>query len=79
MMDGWGWGGWFLGALVMILAWALVIWFILTVVRGSVGRRSDSDPERVLARRFAAGEIDEAEYHERLRALRDARSAQRVP
>jgi Short C-terminal domain len=31
------------------------------------------DPEQILAERFAAGEIDEEEYHRRLQTLRSAR------
>jgi putative membrane protein len=75
MMDGMGWGGWFVGSLMMIAFWALVIWAVLTFVRGPVARRPGDDPEEVLARRFAAGEIDEAEYHERLETLRGTRAA----
>jgi hypothetical protein len=37
---------------------------------GGPGPRRDDDPEWILAQRFAAGEIDEDEYHQRLTALR---------
>jgi putative membrane protein len=37
---------------------------------GSSGPRRDDDPEWILAQRFAAGEIDEDEYHRRLSVLR---------
>jgi putative membrane protein len=36
---------------------------------GGSGPRRDDDPEQILARRFAAGEIDEDEYRRRLEAL----------
>jgi uncharacterized membrane protein len=37
--------------------------------------RRDDDPEQILARRFAAGEIDEDEYHGRLETLRSQQHA----
>src|ERR1700736_1529222 len=37
---------------------------------GSSGPSHDDDPEWILAQRFAAGEIDEDEYHRRLSVLR---------
>ena len=37
---------------------------------GGPGPRRDDDPEWILAQRFAAGEIDEDEYQQRLTALR---------
>lgn len=42
---------------------------------GGAGPRRDDDPEQILARRFAAGEIDEEEYHRRLEALRSRQYA----
>jgi putative membrane protein len=73
VMHGWGWGGWFLGSLLMIAFWVIVIWAILTFVRGTGQRPPASDPEDVLARRFAAGEIDEAEYRRKIETLRSTR------
>jgi putative membrane protein len=57
-----------------------VIWIVLTVVRGSNAATSErgANPERILAERFAAGEIDEDEYHQRLATLRDVGPAGRV-
>jgi putative membrane protein len=69
--DSSGWG-WLSMTLTMIALWGLVIWVVVVVV--GTGRRSGreaSDPELVLARRFAAGEIDEDEYRRRLALLRD--------
>ena len=73
MMDGWGWGGWFLGSLMMIAVWAVIIWAFLTYVRGAERRPPAGDAEDVLARRLAAGEIDEAEYRRTLETVRSAR------
>ncbi|HEV2753504.1 MAG TPA: SHOCT domain-containing protein [Solirubrobacteraceae bacterium] len=48
-------------------------------VRAGLGWRRDDDAHQTLSRRFAAGEIDDDEYHERLAALRSAESGgQRV-
>jgi putative membrane protein len=69
--DSAGWG-WLAMTLTMIVIWGLVIWVVMGLV--GTGRRSGrdiSDPEVVLARRFAAGEIDEDEYRRRLAVLRD--------
>ena len=79
-MSGWGW----IGAMVGML----VFWGLLTVLavaayraltgRGAEGRESGpspADPRRVLAERFARGEIDEDEFHSRLDALDGAGTA----
>ena len=89
MMWYWGtgmhWWGWGLGAFTTLIFWGLIIWAIVMLVRWSRGARPgpwqhrawrrDDDPEQILARRFAAGEIDADEYRERLGALRAGQSA----
>ena len=83
MMDryGHGTGGWGYGltALIMILLGAAVIYGIVALVRyarpnGTQGPEPAQPPapERLLAERFARGEIDEDEYHQRLTSLRAA-------
>lgn len=71
---GWGWGGWFGMSLGMLVFWGLVIWLVVWLVRASSAKRDSTPattrPEDVLAERFARGEIDEAEYQDRLRVLR---------
>ena len=69
---GWGWSG-VVMMLLMLAFWAAVIWGVVTVVRGARDRAVDGDPEQVLGRRFAAGEIDEDEYRRRLETLRSER------
>ena len=75
---GWGYA---LMAIGMILFWGAVIYGIVTLVR--YARRDDPrgrepagppapGPEGLLAERFARGEIDEDEYHQRLTSLRAA-------
>ncbi|MDA8286141.1 MAG: SHOCT domain-containing protein [Actinomycetota bacterium] len=71
------WWGWLFGALGMVVFWALVIWAIVALVgwtrtAGPPTARREEDPQQVLARRFAAGEIDVEEYRLRLDILRGA-------
>lgn len=75
-MDGWGGGEWilmvimmalFLGALV-----ALVVWLVRTTNRPDRGDAGSATEvaERVLAERFARGEIDEEEFTRKRALLR---------
>ena len=72
---GFGWlfhGGWMLGGgLVLLVVLAGLLWWLL---------RADTadDPEAVLHRRYAAGEIDEREYRDRLYYLWKGRRASRT-
>lgn len=72
-LSAWGWVGMTVG---MVLFWGLVITAIVLLVRtlGPSGptapARPASDPEHLLAERFARGEIDEPEYLDRLATLR---------
>jgi putative membrane protein len=86
MMDryGHGTGGWGYGltTLIMILLAAAVIYGIVALIRharpnGTQGPEPAQPPapERLLAERFARGEIDEDEYHQRLTSLRAAEPA----
>ncbi len=81
-----GTGGWgyALMAIGMVLFWGAVIFGIAALVRYArrdgppVRDRAEPPapgPERLLAERFARGEIDEDEYHQRLTSLRVARPA----
>lgn len=59
------------GAIMMALIWlglaALIVWAARTFV--VVGPRGGDSPLEILKRRFAAGEISEAEYEQARRAL----------
>lgn len=76
-MSGWGYAGMAIG---MVLFWILIIVGIVALVRftttGSQPRPLpppppySESPEQLLAARFARGEIDEAEYQQRLAVLR---------
>jgi putative membrane protein len=64
----WDWHPWWwlvsAGALVF---WGVIVWLLF--VEFSQSRSARDDPETVLANRFARGEIDAAEYRERLDTL----------
>jgi putative membrane protein len=74
---------WFGGGM-MVLFWVAVIFGIVALIRyaGWGGQRwggqrggespEPAAPERLLAERFARGEIDEQEYRQRLAALQTA-------
>jgi putative membrane protein len=81
-MSGWGYAGMVIG---MVLFWALIIVGIIALIRFSTGATQTrsvpqlpqlphytESPEQLLAARFARGEIDEAEFQQRLAVLRGA-------
>lgn len=62
---GWGSGWWAIGPVMMVLFWGGLFWLLAFAVRGrerQFGTESAVDAAEIAARRFAAGEIDEAEY-----------------
>lgn len=69
------WGWWLVMPALTVAFWGVVIWAILTVVRGRPESRSRfserGGAEQILAERYARGEIDDEEYHRRLDTLRD--------
>ena len=76
MWDGHGMGGFgfALMMLTQLLFWALLIGAAIYLVR-TLGTRQGTGPqpssaEQILAERYARGEIDEAEYQQRLQTLR---------
>ncbi|MGW0210317.1 SHOCT domain-containing protein [Streptomyces sp. NPDC003233] len=86
---GWGWGGWVVMTVFMVLFWAVLIIGLVVLVRYLAGARHHQQPglspppgeggwqdrraENLLAERFARGEIDEEEYKRRLALLREHR------
>jgi putative membrane protein len=73
MMDGGGAGWWVWGVLMMVLMLgivALVVWLIVRSSHGSAPAGQSSSGREILSERFARGEIDADEYHDRLSKLR---------
>jgi putative membrane protein len=71
-MTGWGWVAM---TITVVLFWALVIAGVAALVRyvrgsdGATSVASRPTPERLLAERYARGEIDETEYRRGLANL----------
>jgi putative membrane protein len=66
-MGGWGYTLMTIGT---VLFWGLVIAGVILLVRYLARDPRITDPERILAERFARGEIDEEDYRSRLTTLR---------
>ncbi|HLI15330.1 MAG TPA: SHOCT domain-containing protein [Acidimicrobiales bacterium] len=72
------WWGFLFGFLLTVAFWGVLVWVVLALVgsyrshREPPATRRDDDPAQILARRFAAGEIDEAEFRDRLAQLHEA-------
>ena len=67
--DSMGWGGWLLMTLAMVAFWALVVFAVVALFRGTDPRADRRTPEQILDERFARGEIEEMEYQARRDAL----------
>lgn len=72
--DGLGWGGWLFMVLAMLAFWALVVWAVVLIFRGTKPEPDHSplgrDPLEILDERFARGEIERDEYQARQEVLR---------
>lgn len=76
--DGWGWGAWLGMSLGMLVFTALIVWAVVILMRGRTSPDEIAPPpsaEDVLARRLAEGQIESAEYQERLAALHGSTKA----
>lgn len=65
---GWWWLGGLLGTVVFLLALGLLAWFVLRLIDRRRPGPTDG-ARRLLAERFARGEIDQEEYQARLSHL----------
>ena len=76
--NGWGPGAWIAMIFVMLVFWTIIVGTIIAVVRSGHLRNHDHGPrrlhdvERILAERFARGEIDADEYKQRSDLLRSS-------
>jgi putative membrane protein len=80
--NGWGWGGWILMTIVMVLFWAAVITAVVLAIRYVASPRATASgppgswqprAQDLLSERFARGEIDDDEYRNRLALRREPR------
>ena len=73
--DNWGVGDWVAMSLMMLLLWGALIGLVVWLVVAYSHNRTDSptsrgsDADRILAARYARGEIDEAELTRRRAVL----------
>ena len=76
--NGMGWGGWLLMSVTTVAFWALVVFGIVALFRGTRDsgprspRRDEDSAQHILDERFARGEIDAEEYHRRQQVLHSA-------
>jgi len=76
--DGWGPGAWIAMAFVMLVFWTIIVGALVAIVRSGHLRDHDHSPsrlhdaERILAERFARGEIEADEYKQRSDLLRSS-------
>lgn len=69
-MMGYGWGGWLIGGLVMLLLWGGLIALVVFSLRAFTGTNRNKTTQTpsgetaldILKRRYAQGEIDQAKY-----------------
>ena len=70
-----GWGsmmGWFGGGIMMVLFWAVIIYFIVWLIRSNKTNETDSKKSLdILKERYAKGEIDKKEFEEKKKDLSD--------
>ena len=72
MDSGWAWW-WIVPMMVfMLVVVGVIVWALANATRPTaISQPPARSPEDILAERFARGEIDSSDYHERLAALRD--------
>ncbi|MEV0901608.1 SHOCT domain-containing protein [Actinoplanes sp. NPDC049802] len=67
----WPMGGMMIGWLLLtVLIVGLVVWLAVSYARPRGGTEDTGTARRILAERYARGELDTEEYNERLAALR---------
>jgi putative membrane protein len=66
---GWGWEGWLVMTLTMVVFWGGLATVIVLLLRRTAASRREDTSAAVLAERFAQGEIDETEYERRRQVL----------
>ena len=70
-MGTWHDGWWWMMMPLMVVFWGAVAWFLVSLVRDRSPRADDTGrAERILAERYARGEIGADDYRGRLEDLR---------
>lgn len=70
MMNGFGWGGMWIGWLFWLVILGVVIWAVVTLVNRTSGENRSNPPANretpleILKKRYARGEITKEEYRE---------------
>ncbi len=70
MMNGFGWGGMWIGWLFWLIILGVIIWAVITLVNRTSGENRSNPtanretPLEILQKRYARGEITEEEYRE---------------
>ncbi|MCR4313445.1 MAG: SHOCT domain-containing protein [Candidatus Roizmanbacteria bacterium] len=72
-----GWGGFGMGWIFMLIFWGVVIWIVISLIKGSHGRghmcghdheydehEKENSPLEILKERYAKGEIDKKQFEE---------------
>ena len=73
----WSWGNWVAMSLIMIAFWVVLVVAAVTLLRGLRRPRANAagaDPQQILDRRLARGEITDEEYRHRGELLRAPRN-----
>lgn len=75
-MGGFGWGGWIVGGLLMLLFLGALVALVLFIIRSSTNNQSSGgqsggreDALEILKQRYARGDISKAEYDEKRQDL----------
>ena len=67
---GWGMGlGMLWGGLLWLVIIGLLVWAVIAFTGSRRGQSADDEPVEILKRRFARGEITEAEFEQAKRRL----------
>ena len=69
-------GFFWMGPIFMVIFWGLIIWAIVAIVRSITGKNisrpnEDDSSLRILKERYARGEIDQKEFEEKSRQLKN--------
>jgi len=63
-------GWWWAMAPLMVAFWGALVWLAVTLVRGSRAAEGTAVAERILAERYARGELEPEEYRRRRQDIR---------